>query len=315
MYIYKKTDDKFWTGRTSLRDEYIYQIVQNIDVAEIKAAEGNSKNFAIVGYCVDEGILRNQGRTGAALAPDMIRKFLGRLALHTSLNLVDVGNLYIDNHNLDGVQNALATKVSMILAKNYLPIVFGGGHDVAFGHFKGIYQQYSDKKIGIINFDAHFDLRDSIGLPNSGTPFLQINNLLREAKKSFNYLCLGIRAEANTKALFNAADALSVSYILRENFALSYWESIKKSIKNFIDENEIIYVTIDMDGFSSAYAPGVSAPSPMGFEIDIFLKSISVILQSKKVISVDIAELNPEYDNDSNTARLAASIVWHILNS
>ena len=314
MYIYKKTDNEFWTGRTSFQNEYIYQIVQNIDIADIKTAAENSKNFALIGYCVDEGVHRNQGRTGAALAPDSIRTFLGRLALHTPLNLVDVGNIYIDNHNLEAVQNALAERVSALLAKNYLPIVLGGGHDIAFGHFKGIYRQYPNKKIGIINFDAHFDLRDISDLPNSGTPFLQINHLLKEAKNAFNYLCLGIRAEANTKALFDTAEALSVSYILRENFTLFYWERIKQSIKNFIDDNDFIYVTIDMDGFSSAYAPGVSAPSPMGFETDVFFKSFSLIHQSKKMISVDIAELNPKYDIDNHTARLAASIVWHIMN-
>ena len=314
MYIYHKAEKNNWVGRSSDNQEYLYQIVKIEDIDNLVEASLHQKNFAILGYCVDEGVKRNQGRVGAALAPDTIRNFLGRLAIHQTINFIDAGNIYIKEQQLENVQDALATNVSALLAKNYLPIVLGGGHDIAYGHFKGIYQQYPDKKIGIVNFDAHFDLRSMVDQPNSGTPFLQVHQLLEEDKKSLQYLCLGIRTEANTQALFNTADALSVQYILRENFNLHQWDSIHKSVLDFIDEMDMIYITVDMDGFSSAYAPGVSAPSPMGFDVDIFFKTFKLLLNSNKVVSIDIAELNPEYDNDHCTARLAASIIWQVLH-
>jgi len=72
-------------------------------------------------------------------------------------------------------------------------------------------------------------------------------------------------------------------------------------------------VTIDLDGFSSAYAPGVSASSPMGFSPEVVLESLELIFASKKMISIDIAEMNPKYDIDNRTAKLAASLVHFVL--
>ena len=76
-----------------------------------------------------------------------------------------------------------------------------------------------------------------------------------------------------------------------------------------------IYVTIDLDGFSSAYAPGVSAASPMGFSPYMVLECLKTIIGSGKLISLDIAEMNPKYDIDGQTAKLAASLMHHVAHS
>ena len=62
-------------------------------------------------------------------------------------------------------------------------------------------------------------------------------------------------------------------------------------------------------GFSSAYAPGVSAPSSLGMEPLFVLELLKHIFKSNKIVSCDIAELNPTYDIDGITASLAARLV------
>ena len=76
-----------------------------------------------------------------------------------------------------------------------------------------------------------------------------------------------------------------------------------------MDEVDCIYLTIDLDGFSSAYCPGVSAPSPIGFQPKFALELINHIFNSRKVISCDIAEMNPVYDKNQITALLAADLI------
>ena len=71
-------------------------------------------------------------------------------------------------------------------------------------------------------------------------------------------------------------------------------------------------MTIDLDGFSSAYAPGVSAPSSDGFSPIFVYKILDFLLLSKKVISCDIAELNPDFDINENTSTLASRLVDYI---
>jgi formiminoglutamase len=105
-----------------------------------------------------------------------------------------------------------------------------------------------------------------------------------------------------------------VDYIKTDQFSMHRLEQVKREIKLFTDKVDFIYLTIDLDGFSSAYAPGVSAASPMGFSPDIVLEALKVILDTKKMISMDIAELNPALDRDNQTAKLAASLVHFIIH-
>ena len=134
-------------------------------------------------------------------------------------------------------------------------------------------------------------------------------------KSTFNYLCLGIRRDANDRSLFETARQLEVEYVENMVFKMGNASIAVRKLLDFISKVDHIYVTIDLDGFSSAYAPGVSAPSPMGFDPNIVLESLELIINSKKLISIDIAEMNPKYDIDGQTAKLAASLAHYIMHS
>ena len=124
---------------------------------------------------------------------------------------------------------------------------------------------------------------------------------------------IGIQRQANNQELFEIAERHDIQYVMIEDCVLSQLETVTERISNFIAIHDFIYLSIDMDGFSSAYAPGVSAPSPLGLEPTFFLRLLDIIIRSKKLISCDFAELNPSLDQDQSTARLAAIIVDSIV--
>jgi formiminoglutamase len=72
-------------------------------------------------------------------------------------------------------------------------------------------------------------------------------------------------------------------------------------------------VSFDLDAVSQAEAPGVSAPNPGGLSSDLWLKAAFEAGRSPAVTSADIVELNPRFDPDGQTARLAALTVWWLL--
>ena len=166
-------------------------------------------------------------------------------------------------------------------------------------------------KVGIINFDAHFDLRPIEKKPNSGTPFNQILTEFENVK----YFAIGIQRQANTKELFNIARNENINFAVNYDCESSKEElnALKTNIQTAIDSCDHLYITIDLDGFSSAYAPGVSAPSPLGFTPYFVFKMLDFLFDTKKVISFDIAELNPTLDRDNITANLAAKLVDFIV--
>lgn len=320
MHTYSKTDPLIWTGRKSGQQLYLHEKVVCLDLYSEKVPDINRRAWAILGYACDEGVKRNQGRIGAAMGPDAIRKQLSKLPNHLTEEtvLLDTGTIDCKDGDLKKTQTVLARSVTQLLMQNTFPILLGGGHDIAFGHYNGIkkYLALEGKKktIGIINFDAHFDLRSNETNTNSGTPFYQIAQECTLDNAPFKYMCLGIREDANSKILFETAKDLKVSYIDKTRFNPTHFNKVSKKIKQFIKEVDYIYTTIDMDGFSSAYAPGVSAASPMGFCPDMVLECLNIIMDSKKMIGLDIAEMNPTYDIDHQTAKLAASLVHFIIH-
>ena len=303
---------QLWKGRATTPElgiQYWCQKVQLLNL-EKESQTDAVPHVALLGYACDEGVRRNKGRVGAAQGPNAIRKQLARLAFHhDSIRISDYGNLLCTDGNLEDCQKALSFLTEQLLVQGSFPIVLGGGHDVAYGHFIGIHnalQRKVDSRIGIINFDAHFDLRPVGDQPNSGTPF---NQILSEYGSTTEYFALGVQQTANTQELFAIAKEKGVNYLFNDVCENINYELVTSELNAFIERNDALYLTIDLDGFSSAYAPGVSAPSPMGFSPTFAFKILNFLMQTQKVVAVDIAELNPRYDRDQYTAVLAAQIV------
>ncbi len=317
MRSYIPPNPDLWTGRLSGKGLYLHENIRYLHLDTPKKADTDiGPAVALLGYACEEGIRRNQGRPGAAKGPDAIRHQLGRMPMHLDerILLFDAGSVNCTDGDLEGTQADLTLAVSGLLDRHYFPLVVGGGHDMSYGHFNGLLEGNQNKTIGIINFDAHFDLRSNEKTNNSGTPFYQIASDCHAKNLDFRYLCLGIRRDANDRELFQTAEQLGVDFISAKQFTLQRLVQIEREVLQFISEVDAIYVTIDLDGFSSAYAPGVSAASPMGFSPDIVLEILKVILDSTKTVGVDIAEMNPDYDPDGQTAKLGASLIHFILD-
>lgn len=316
MFLYSTTPTARYSGKESNQKLYLHEKILCTDIN--KLIRTTEKRIAVLGYACDAGVKRNFGRIGAEKGPDAIRNQLGKLPNHLAMEttVLDVGGITCSDGDLETTQNVLSQKVAQLLACNLFPIVLGGGHDIAYGTYSGLKRNLGNTKaIGIINFDAHFDLRSFENGASSGSPFYQIAKDCEASDTAFHYLCLGIREDANDSSLFNTAKDLDVKYILRETFRIEFHNEINAWINAFIQNVDAVYVTIDLDGFSSAYAPGVSAPSPMGFTPDVVLASLKTIINSGKVCALDIAELNPNYDMDDQTARLAASLIHTIIHN
>jgi formiminoglutamase len=302
---YRAPDPKVWTGRTTTPEQGAQYWYQSVRLQHWSHGPLEATDFGIIGYVCEEGVRRNQGRLGAAAGAKVVRERIARLAWHHAGETVtDYGDVVCIGEAMEAAQAQLALMVSTVIKAGQIPIVLGGGHDLAYGHFTGIRAATSGKRVGIINFDAHFDLRPVTGLPNSGTPF---NQILK--KELIDYLALGIQQPANTTELFAIAEEYGVEYVLAQHCRTYQLPTIIRTLERFLERNDHVYLSIDLDGFSSAYAPGVSAPSPYGFSPAFVLAVLEYLLASGKIISVDLAEMNPVFDVDGATARLGAGLV------
>lgn len=305
-----------WTGRASGPEgppQYLHEYVVHQDLLEAWVTEG--VDCAVIGYCCDEGVRRNQGRVGAAEGPQEIRKALAKMAWHQPFfNMADLGDLHCKEQRLENTQKALAELISPLIDSRVFPLVLGGGHDIAYGHAKGILEskKSTGKKLGIVNLDAHFDLRRPQPLAHSGSPFYQ---LLKEYMGRVYYLALGIQKAANPPELFQTAEKQGVRWTEMGSFSQQFSRESLALLHQWLAEMDLVYLTIDLDGFSSAFSPGVSAASPLGFDPFFALQVIEALGESGKLISMDLAECYPAADTAGQTALLAARLSAHLFQS
>lgn len=305
-----------WQGRPDAPARAcFFQIIEMLDINQIKPS--SKPAFALLGFCSDEGIKRNHGRPGANNGPRAIREMLAALPIQKkSITCYDAGDIHCHEHQLEEAQENLSRVIDVLLRNGYTPIVLGGGHELAYGHFLGITKALPDSTFEIVNFDAHLDMRPL--LPNnkgsSGTPFLQMADLQQSRGKKFFYNCVGIQSAGNIQALFDTAREHDVKILLAEDFHQGFVNKCQHFFERIVDRHADIYLSLCMDVFAQAYAPGVSAPQPLGLTPWQVIPVLRQLVSSGKVRSYDIAELSPPLDTDHRTAKLAASLIYEIVH-
>ncbi|MFS0763627.1 formimidoylglutamase [Peribacillus phoenicis] len=314
--MYTNPTSKYWNGRIDSQsdmDSFRYhQRVRLAPIPELAISSNASKTFGLIGFKCDEGVKRNKGRIGAAEGPDHIRQYLAKLPCHlpSQTELVDAGDVICESTEMEAAQFELGSAVDRILETKAIPIILGGGHETLYGHYLGIRKSIGPKaRLGIINIDAHFDMRPYEKESSSGTMFKQI----LDEDQSCGYLCVGIQKQGNTKALFETAERSNVDYILEEDLSLNEMDETKRRINEFVNKNDYIMLTLCTDVIDSAYAPGVSAPSPFGLNPKLVRAIIRHIVSNEKILSFDISEVNPSLDENNKTVTLAAHLINEVL--
>ncbi len=315
-----------WQGRTDSKTDFDafrwHQWVQPINLTtDSISLPPEALGVVFIGFCCDEGVRLNRGRTGAANGPHSIRKELANLPcwFNKNVTLYDAGDINCEDSPLEDGQKALKDSVERILDMGLFPIVLGGGHEIALGHYRGIrdhlLKRSAAPRIGIVNFDAHLDLRPYDAGGNSGTMFRQIADECAARQLEYGYLCVGAQRYSNTFAVFRTAEELGAKVLLSKDLAVELpWQAIE-SIEDEIQRSDALYVTICSDVFSSAYAPGVSATQPLGIEPELVLKLLKLLFRSGKVVGFDIAEVAPRFDQDNTTANLAKVLIFSAVNA
>lgn len=274
----------------------------------------STAGVVLLGFAVDEGVRRNEGRVGAAAGPTAIRSILRNMPCSHEGPLWDAGDIACPTGDLEGAQSQLANHVARILASGGRPIVLGGGHEMAWGSFQGCCSTWkSSESLLVVNLDAHLDLRVPQGATskgNSGTAFYQMSQWCRETGRRMQYSAFGVSPFANTRGLFDRAAQWGVQYLLDEELQTEHQLTVaKQRLQEQLAQHDRVYLTICLDVLPAAMAPGVSAPSALGVPLANIEPLVDIVAQSGKLVVADLAELNPQFDRDHQTARVAARLV------
>jgi formiminoglutamase len=273
----------------------------------------------LIGFPQDEGVRRNGGRIGAAAAPGEIRKRLYALTPWDcrrnvdlgAAGLFDMGNVCV-TVDLEASQAALGEVVAAVLTARAVPIVLGGGHETAYGHYLG----YANLRlpVAIVNVDAHLDVRPCVeGQGHSGSPFRQALEHATYPLPGKRYTCLGAQpfsvSRAHAEYLRQAGGSIGWAADVRGRLV----EHLTNLFSRAVTEGCQTYVTVDADAVATADVPGVSAPNALGLSGVEVCEAARVAGAAGGVASFEVVEVNPAVDRDGQSSRWAALVVWHFL--
>ena len=252
-------------------------------------------NIIIQGILFDE---KSSYQQGPKLAPPLIREALycGSSNLFTE-DLISIEHAPIEDKGDFEIENYFDIEkiTESHLNSNAKILTLGGDHSIAFPIIKA-YSKYHSK-FDILQIDAHCDLYDSFeGDPYShACPFARI----MEHKLAARLVQVGIRTLNPHQA--EQAEKYKVEIHQMKDLDLS-------SIPTFQNP---VYISLDMDGFDPAFAPGVSHHEPGG----LTSRQVIDLIQSidTEVIGADIVEYNPNRDFQNMTAFLAAKMMKELL--
>lgn len=266
----------------------------------------------LLGFPSDRGVERNGGRPGAAEGPREIRRRLAGLTPDgtrhgASTELLgrteDLGDVEVTGE-VAADQERLAERLAPHLRRGAVAVVLGGGHETAYGHFLGHVE--AGLRPRVLNVDAHPDVREpGEAGGHSGSPFRQA--LLHPSGACRGYRVAGLR---------RAAVAREHLAFLEEQGAPWRWREgcDRPALEEEVGRLDApALVSLDLDAVDAAHAPGVSAPATGGLEPAAWLAAAEAAGRSPAVRSLDVVELNPRFDVDGRTARLAAHTVWRFL--
>jgi formiminoglutamase len=275
-------------------------------------------NVILFGIPTDEGIRRNGGRIGASEAPNAIRQWLGKLTPYAGphfnrhlndLRIVDLGDVPMGD--LETMHEAAAIIAKEMIAVGKIVIALGGGHDVTYPLVRGFRDGSSSEGVGLINIDAHLDVREKKdGKHDSGSSF---RLLLEEGIITGRHFAeIGIQSFAASEKHFD--------WVIQQGARiLTFEDATEAHLPNAFEECEVAithgdpdfpaYLSFDMDCVRASDAPGVSAPTPIGFLAEEAYELAVAAGLSKNVRMFDIVEVSPPHDVDGRTARLGARMI------
>lgn len=230
------------------------------------------------------------------------------------LKAVDLGNVNMHVTDILQCHNNIkeATFEVMTKMKDTLPILIGGDHSITFPILEGL-TLAKKKRIGLIQFDAHLDVRDiEYGGPSNGTP---IRNVIEKSIiNGEDIVTIGLRSFANSKIYRDYAERKGMTLFSAKQVREKGIEEILQWTIHYLSNKcDLIYATFDIDVMDQSYVPAVPAIGPDGLTPRDIFYCAAQLGKCDKVTGIDMVCVDPTRDIRDVTSRVALHLFLHFV--
>lgn len=246
----------------------------------------------------------------ADLAPAAIRSALSRFSLLDTagsdlmqVSVKDAGDVPVAGETPEGAFEPVAAKVRELAGSSDVVVALGGDNSITRPAIHGL---GSLDRIGLVTFDAHFDLRDTNDGLSNGNP---IRALLEDGLPGPHIAQIGIQSFANSPAHAEFARSAGIHVVDRHEIALRGMAAVAAdNLERIAAEVDVVYVDFDMDVLDRVFAPGTPGSRPGGISPHELRQAARICGAHPKVAAIDIVEVSPPDDVADVTVMAAAQV-------
>ncbi len=276
------------------------------------AADAAGLEVAVVGVPSDLGV---SNRSGARFGPRAVRTIERIGPYHPGqknvpkarVKAADIGDVpFRSRFSLEQTLSDIEAFYDNLKKQGVRPLSVGGDHSVTYPILKALGR---DRPVGLVHIDAHCDTMGAFDDSkfHHGGPFrLAVLDGVLDPERTIQ---IGIRGAANVFWEFSYASGMTVIEI--EEFTALGVAAVAERARAVVGGGPV-YVSVDVDGFDPAFAPGTGTPEVGGItprEGIALLRALTGL----RVIGADVVEVAPQYDPTTNTAQLAAQLLFEEL--
>jgi agmatinase len=273
------------------------------------ATSATGLDIALVGVPMDLGV---SNRPGARFGPRAIRAIERIGPYHptfrgvpkSTVRAADVGDVaFRSRYSLEQSLEDIEQYYAALHAQGVRPLSAGGDHSITYPILKALGK---DTPLGLVHIDAHCDTMGAYDGSkfHHGGPFrLAVLDGVLDPERTIQ---IGIRGSSNMFWEFSHASGMTVIYM--EDFMRLGVDAVAELARKVVGDGPV-YVSVDVDGFDPAYAPGTGTPEAGGLEAREGLALLRA-LAGLNVIGADVVEVAPQYDPTTNTSQLAAQLLF-----
>jgi len=266
-------------------------------------------DVALLGVPMDLGVTN---RAGARLGPRAVRAIerigpyehvLGMAPL-LEARVADIGDVPLGSrYDLAGCHADIEAHVARIVAAGIIPLSVGGDHSIAWPILKAVGRE---RPVGLVQIDAHCDTAGAFegSRFHHGGPFRQA--VLDGVLDPERTIQIGIRGGAEYLWEFSFDSGMTV--IHAEEAVAMGMDAVVEKARAIVGDGPV-YISFDIDGVDPGFAPGTGTPEVGGLAPREVLQILRG-LDGLDVVGADVVEVAPQYDATTNTAQIAAQVLF-----
>ena len=288
-------------------DETFGDVVERIDVPNTD--DGFDRDIVLAGEPFDAAVT---GRRGAANGPTGIRNALVGVKSHSfdggpavdPPEVGDLGDIDVSSIDTAAIQRQVESVTTDLHDADTLPVFLGGDSSLTVANARPLLDGGS---LGVVNFDAHLDVRELRETPTSGTPYRQLFEAGLDA-----YACVGARHHETSTSYADYVEARDGTVVTAEAVGRDFDGALRRAAAA-VEDVDRLYVSIDCDVLDVTAAPGVSAPTPGGLTTRELFAAVRRLAADDRIAGFEVVECAPPLEESDRTAEAAARAVAHFL--